>query len=35
MNPLKVENLANRVSGLSSIIILLIVLFPILLANIF
>ena len=34
MNPLRVEKIANRVSGLSSIIILLIVLFPILLANI-
>ena len=33
MNPLRVEKIANRVSGLSSIIILLIVLFPILLAN--
>ena len=33
MNPLRVENIANRVSGFSSIIILLIVLFPILLAN--
>ena len=33
MNPLRVEKIANRVSGFSSIIILLIVLFPILLAN--
>ncbi len=33
MNPLRIEKIANRVSGYSSIIILLIVLFPILLAN--
>ena len=33
MNPLKVESLANRISSYSSIIILIIVLFPILLAN--
>ena len=33
MNPLRVEKIANRVSGFSSIIILIIVLFPILLAN--
>ena len=33
MNPLRVEKIANRVSGFSRIIILLIVLFPILLAN--
>ena len=33
MNPLKVESIANRISGLSSIIILIIVLLPILMAN--
>ena len=33
MNPLRVESIANRISSLSSIIILIIVLFPILLAN--
>ena len=34
MNPLKVESLANRISGFSSLIMLIIVLLPILLANI-
>jgi membrane-associated protease RseP (regulator of RpoE activity) len=33
MNPLKVESLANRISGFSSIIMLIIVLLPVLLAN--
>jgi hypothetical protein len=33
MNPLKVEALANKISGFSSIIMLIIVLLPILLAN--
>jgi Zn-dependent protease len=34
MNPLRVESLANRISGLSSIIMLIIILLPILVANI-
>ena len=33
MNPLRVESLANKISGFSSLIMLIIVLLPILLAN--